>query len=527
MSRKIIILSLVILVVVAYTNILGNRFTNWDDEHLIVKNKAIRSLDPFFIVRNFHVTYPPLIVASHSLDYLFWRLNPVGYHLTDMLLYALAVLVFFFICQKLTDNQRAAFIAAAVFAVYPLHVESVTWLSSRKDGLGVLFYLLGFLAYLRSGERGGRGFLWLSVLLYFCALWSRSLMITLPLALFVYDLLLSPVRRSFVKIVVNKLPFAVPLILTFLATVALDPHNEIRLAYHGGSPYATFLAMLKVLAGYLRMLLLPIELSTLYYVEIPSRLLKIPCLLALAVLLWLLFEALRGVRRWPLFSFSVFWAIVSLLPVLQIVPINVIKADRYLYLPTAALCLLFGAVVAESLLSRFRKLTILLIAALVTTFTVLTVARNAVWRNSISLWESEVARGTNRADVYNNLGIAYTRRARYDEAEKTIKHALRLRPDFASAHNNLANVYRHTGRYDKALEELQMATGLTEDIVYAASGYISMGMVYEKKGEYDKALGAYRKASKLNPVYLDDSLLLERIRFCEKKYREEGKRAHD
>jgi tetratricopeptide (TPR) repeat protein len=520
LRTKILALSLIIIVAIAYANICGNEFTNWDDEHLLVRNKAIRSLDPIFVIRNFHLTYPPLIVISHSLDYEFWRLNPVGYHITDIMLYALIVLAFYFVCQSLIGDSVPAFIAASLFAVYPLHVESVAWLSSRKDGLAVLFYFLGFLAYLRTVRKGRRDFLWLSILFYFLALWSKPMMITLPLALILYDILLAPRRKSLCAIVVGKLPFAIPVALTCLAVVFLDPHSEVSLSYHGGSPYMTFLVVLRVLADYLRMLFFPVKLSVLYVVGIPQSLWEMPCPLSLAVGVGVLVTAAAVARRCPFFSFAVFWAFIALIPVLQIIPTNVVKADRYLYLPTAALCLLAGRLVASPALSYRRRGVVLVVVALLSVLMLLTIARNTVWKNSAALWESEVAIGNRSADVYNNLGIAYSRRGRYDEAEEAIEHSLELRPGFASAHNNLANVYRKTGRYDEALEELGNAIGLTKDIVYAANVYISMGMVYEAKGEYAAALRVYEKALKLSPVYMDDSMVRRRMTICRRKLAE-------
>jgi protein O-mannosyl-transferase len=510
----IAIACVIALVLVVYANILGNHFTNWDDEHLIVRNKAIRVLDIPFILKNFHLSYPPLPVISHCLDYLFWRLNPVGYHLTDLIIYALIVLVFFCLCVALIGNNEASFVAAALFAVHPLHVESVAWLSSRKDGLGMLFYLLSFLVYIRSREGRGRGLLWLSVLFYLCAIWSKPLMITLPLALILYDLLLADQRGGLRRSILNKIPYVLPLLLTALATIFLDPHRDMRFSYHGGSMYNTFLAMCTVLGDYLRMLMLPINLCSLYLVELPARVTEIRCLLPLAVIGTILAVAVATVRRAALFSFCVFWGAVSLIPILQLIPVNVIKADRYLYLPTAALCLLCGRAASSALLRpRFRP-GALAVCAVVTLLAILTIARNAVWRDSATLWGAVIARNPESADAYNNLGIVYMQRGRNEEAEEILTHAVNLRPDFASAHNNLANVYRVTGRYDKALEEFNKAMGLTHDAVYSANVYIGIGMVHEARGEYSKALEAYEQAVRLNPVYLDDSLLRAHIGAC-------------
>jgi len=514
MKTCISLISLIVLVLVVYGNILGNRFTNWDDEHLIVKNKAIRALDIPFIIKNFHLSYPPVPVISHCLDYLFWRLNPVGYHLTDLIIYALIALTFFCLSSALIGSREAAFAAAALFAVHPLHVESVAWLSSRKDGMGMLFYLLSFLAYLQSREGRGREFLWLSALFYLCAIWSKPLMITLPLALILYDVLLANQRCGLKGSILNKLPYLLPLLLTALATIFLDPHKDIHFSYHGGSMYNTFLAMSIVLGDYLRMLILPVNLSPLYLVEIPARVTEISCLLSLAAIAAMLVAAVAAGRRAALFSFCVSWGAVSLIPVLQLIPVNVIKADRYLYLPTAALCLLCGRAVASALLRpRFRR-GALAACAVVTLLAMLTIVQNAVWRDSASLWEAVIARNPESADAYNNLGIVYMQRGFYEDAEEILTHAVNLRRDFASAHNNLANVYRVTGRYDEALEEFNEAMGLTKDVVYSANVYIGIGMVHEARGEYGKALEAYEHAMRLNPVYLDDSLLREHIGAC-------------
>lgn len=540
-ARRIILALLVLLSLAVYAGVPGNRFTNWDDEHLIVKNTMIRSLDPLRLLRSFHLSYPPLTVFTHCLDYFFWGLNPAGYHLTDLLLYALIVAAFFLLAERITGDTRAAFAAAALFAVHPLHVESVAWLSSRKDGVAMLCYMAAFLAYARGGAgkagappsaplpRTGGGdvekqpgvgenrFAWLSALLYLGAVWAKPLMVTLPLALLLHETIC---RRESVRRALGRLlPFAVPLALTAFAAVFLDPHNEVRLPWHGGSPAATARVVLRVMGDYLRMLVLPVRLNALYLVVIPPRFLDARCLLPLAACALIAAAAVRKARSAPLFAFCAGWAAVSLLPVMQLIPSNVIKADRYLYLPTAAICLLCGAWWADAARRGragrpWRLAWFAGLVAVVALFSALTVARCAVWRDSVSLWESSAAQNPSNPDALNNLGIAYARERRYGDAAATLSRALSLRPAFPSARNNLANVYLLTGRYDDALRELKGAAGLERDIVYAANASITMGMAWEGKGEYGKALEAYEKASRLVPAYLDDSTLKARIAGC-------------
>jgi hypothetical protein len=378
----------------------------------------------------------------------------------------------------------------------------------------MLFYLLSFLAYVRSRERRGSGLFVLSIFFYLFAVCSKPLMITLPLALILYDVLGDKRRIGLGRSILNKLPYALPLLLVALATVFLDPHRDMRFVYHGGGIYGTFRVMCVVLGDYLGMLVLPVNLSSLYLVELPSRVTEIRCLLPLVAIVALCAAAIAKRRDKGLFSFCVFWGAVSLLPVLQIVPMNVIKADRYLYLPSAAFSLICGSAVAGGLMRPRFRLVAAAVCAVVTLFAVLTMARNTVWRDSATLWGAVIAHSPESADAYNNLGIVYMRRRRYEEAEEMLKHALNLRPDFPSAHNNLANVYRLTGRYDEALAEFGRAMGLTRDAVYSANVYIGIGMVHEARGEYGRALEAYEKAAALNPVYLDDSLLVRRRDAC-------------
>ena len=521
-SRRILVASIVLLSVAAYAGILGNRFTNWDDEHLIVKNTTIRTVDPLRLLRSFHLSYPPLTVFTHSVDYSFWGLNPVGYHLTDLLLYALIVAAFFLLAERITGDGWAAGAAAALFAVHPVHVESVAWLSSRKDGVAMACYLAAFLAYLAGGrprvssgaqgDGGGGGGVWLGALLYMGAVWAKPLMITLPVALLLYETALRrwPLRRAIARL----LPFAVPLILTALAALLLDPHNEIRRPWHGGGFDATARAVLRAAGDYLRMLVFPVRLNALYLVRIPARFLGIRCLLPLAALSLLIALALKRRRTGPLLTFCVGWGIASLLPVMQFIPSNVIKADRYLYLPSAALCLFCGAAWARAARRGLRTAWTGGLVAVVVLFFALTVARCAAWRDSAALWESSVAQNPSNPDALNNLGIAYARERRYAEAEEALRRALALRPDYPSARNNLANVFNLTGRYDEALGELGKAAGLVDDIVYAAQAHYTAGIAYEAKGDTARALEEYERAERLNPVYLDDSALRARIEGC-------------
>ena len=194
----------------AFLPTLQNQFVNWDDDDNFLGNPHYRGLT-WTHLRWMWTThmghYIPLTWMTLGLDYLLWGLNPVGYHLTSLLLHAANAVVFFFVVHRIltlalpSPSERghalavAAGFAALVFAIHPLRVESVAWVTERRDVLSGLFYLLTILMYLRACARGarGRGWYWLSVAVFGCALLSKSMVVSLPVVLLILDVY--PLRR--------------------------------------------------------------------------------------------------------------------------------------------------------------------------------------------------------------------------------------------------------------------------------------------------------------------------------------------
>src|SRR3989454_383417 len=199
-----------LLTLTAFLPTLQNQFVSWDDDKNFLENPHYRGLG-WTHLRWMWTThlghYIPLTWMTLGLDYLLWGMNPLGYHLTNLLLHAANAVVFFFVVRRLLTralpgpSERghalavAAGVAALVFAIHPLRVESVAWATERRDVLSGLFYLLTILVYLRDRERGerGRGWYWLSVAVFVCALLSKSMVVNLPVVLMILDVY--PLRR--------------------------------------------------------------------------------------------------------------------------------------------------------------------------------------------------------------------------------------------------------------------------------------------------------------------------------------------
>src|SRR2546428_8194385 len=273
----------------AFLPVLQNQFVDWDDQRNFLDNHHYRGLG-WTHLRWMWTThqghYIPLTWMTLGLDYLLWGMNPVGYHLTSLLLHAANAVVFFFVVRRLLTRALSSHsehgyaravsseVAALVFAIHPLRVESVVWVTERRDVLSGLFYLLTVLLYLRAGEREGRGrgWYWLSVAAFVCALFSKSMVVNLPVVLLILDVY--PLRRlggvvgwlseSARRVYVEKIPFvllaAAASAIALMAQLSHDTMvSVVRLSALGRLAVSVY-----GLSFYLWKTVVPVNLSPLY-----------------------------------------------------------------------------------------------------------------------------------------------------------------------------------------------------------------------------------------------------------------------
>src|SRR5213594_4941910 len=416
-----------------------NQFVNLDDNDNFLDNPHYRGL-AWTHLRWMWTThlghYIPLTWMTLGLDYLLWGMNPFGYHLMSLLLHAANAVVFFFVVHRIltlalpSPSERghalavSAGFAALVFAIHPLRVESVAWVTERRDVLSGLFYLSAILVYLRACERGarGRGWYWLSVAVFGCALLSKSMVVNLPVVLLILDVY--PLRRlgGFVgwwseparRIYVEKIPFVL------LAAAASAVAVMAQLSKSAMIPVAHLSALGRLavsaygLSFYLWKMVVPLNLSPLYMrpptvdPEAPPFILSYGLVLAITAIVL----ALR--RRMP--GLPAAWAayVVVLLPVLGIFQSGPqIAADRYTYLAglgwaiLAGACLLFCWRISRTSTTgtpttlRIAGVAICVVAGL----GVLTWNQVHIWHDSERLWTYTVAIHPNSSLAQFSLGI--------------------------------------------------------------------------------------------------------------------------
>src|SRR5207244_9128041 len=354
----------------AFLPALQNQFLRWDDHKNFLGNPHYRGL-AWMHLRGMWTThlghYIPLTWMTLGLDYVLWGMNPLGYHLTNLLLHAANAVFFYFVAFRILglglpdpgDRRQADLVlsagfAALVFAIHPLRVESVAWVTERRDVLSGLFYLSAILIYLRTCERGerGRGWYWAAVGLFACALLSKSMVVNLPVVLLILDVY--PLRRlggasgwwsePARRVYVEKIPFVLlAAAASAMAVIAqLSARAAVPLA-HLGVPGRLAVSAYG-LGFYLWKMAVPVNLSPLYEAPRTLNFGATPFLLSYGLVLTITAFVLALRRRVPGLPAAWLAYIVILLPVLGIVQSGPqIAADRYTYLAGLGWAILAGA----------------------------------------------------------------------------------------------------------------------------------------------------------------------------------------
>ena len=518
----------------AFLPTLQNQFVAWDDGKNLLNNYHYRGLG-WTHLRWMWTThqghYIPVTWMTFGLDYLLWGMNPAGYHLTSLLLHAANAVAFFFVVRRIltlalpSPSERghalavSAGFAALVFAIHPLRVESVAWATERRDVLSGLLYLLTILIYLRACERGarGRGWYWLSVALFVCALLSKSMVVNLPVVLLILDVY--PLRRlggasgwwsePARRVYVEKIPFVLlAAAASAIAVIAqLSTRATVPLA-HLSVPGRLAVSAYG-LSFYLWKMVVPVNLSPLYELPRALSLGATAFLLSYGLVLAITAIVLALRRRVPGLPAAWLAYVVILLPVLGIFQSGPqIAADRYTYLAGLGWAILAGA----GLLSCWRTSrswktgiqTTLPIAGvalcLVVGLGVLTWNQAQVWRDTERLWTHALSIDHNASIARYNLGNVLYEQGKLTEAIEHYQRALRIQPDYARAHGNWGVALARQGKPAEAIEHYREALAIQPD--YADAHY-NWGNALARQGKPAEAIEHYREALKIKPHFAD------------------------
>lgn len=527
-----------ILVISVYVPALHNGFVTWDDDIYIYSNPHIRSLTLGFIKWAFTGFYAgnwhPLTWLSHAADYALWGLHPLGHHLSSILLHGLNTFLVVVLVRRLLEAAgtvdkgvlsaggalAAGTITGLLFGLHPLHVESVAWVSERKDVLYAFFYLLSLLTYIGyvTGRKGAQPWFrdkryYSALLLFVLSLLSKPMAVSLPLVLVILDWY--PLRRFRVEkgrsVIIEKIPYlalsAVSAALTMTAQVKAGAVTSvttlplhIRILVANGS-----------LLSYIARMVRPARLLPLYPYPQDVSLASFGSLFPLALTAGITCICIALLKKRKAFLALWGYYVVTLLPVLGIIQAGEqAMADRYTYLASLGPFLFVGVCVIGSIEKApvlYRRKTLLITASLpvgVLLFAVLsftTIQQIHVWENGIVLWSYELASYPLMTKAYRNRGDAYADKGFFAEALEDYSRAVDLDPRFSEAYNQRGIIYTKLGFLDKALGDFSNAimTSPRPDFSY----YVNRGVVHAKRKGFAQAVKDYTTAVQLNPYSAD------------------------
>jgi len=494
-------------------------FVNYDDQASVYDNPVVtagltlRGLAWAFSHYNL-ANWIPLATVSHMLDCQFYGLDAGGHHLTNVLLHAASAIVLFLMLRAMTGVLWPSAFVAAVFAIHPLHVESVAWVTERKDVLSGLLFMLTLLAYLHYTRRPSSLRRYLTVAILFAlGLMSKPMLVTVPLILLLLDYWplnrftmprgsqMEPLRRLKntplpARLVIEKIPLLALVTACGIVTMiaqngAIQPMDTYPLSGRAANALVSY-----VIYGY--QTFCPMNLAVLY--PYPAN--GFSLLMATAA-----FIALTGIslvfflcrQKRPYLWVGWLWYLLMLLPVIGLVQTgHQARADRYTYLPQIGLCLLLTWWVVDMKAWTRRSRVALAGGAvlIVGALAVVAAIQTTCWRDSESLWTHALECTRNNSIAENHLGLVLAQRGQVEQAIPYFQRAVEIDPHYADAYNNLGTVYIFGGQTAQALLSFQKAAELEPNI---ASIQINLGLSLVKTGQLDASISHFQKAVSLDP----------------------------
>ncbi len=498
-KQKFIVYAVLILVTLAvFRQVNHYDFINLDDYKYVKDNNHIQSGITLDGIRwAFGTTYAefwhPLTWLSLMFDYQLYGLNPGGYHLTNLILHIFSTLLLFWLFHRMTGAVWKSAFVAAFFALHPLHVESVAWISERKDVLSAFFWMLTLCLYVYYTEKPVIKRYLLVVVSFVCALMSKPMVVTLPVIMMLLDYWplnrfelkktgSTPTeaahRKNLLWLMLEKIPFFI--LAAFFSIITFYAHYIPSRKYF---PLSSRVANAPVsFVTYLGKTFWPHDLAVSY--PFPNQIPAWQILGSTFLILVISAFVIATARRLPYLFAGWLWYAITILPVLGIMQIGgFAMADRYYHLPSIGIAIMFSWNISSFIKSEnMRKyisfpLGIIFIAIL----SFLTWKQCGYWQNSIELFNHTLQITKNNALAHNSIAPSLAEEGRINLAFHHFNEAIRIRPDYADAYNNRGNVYRRLGQYQQAIADYSKAISLNPDY---ADAYYNRGLAYFIQGEY-------------------------------------------
>jgi Flp pilus assembly protein TadD len=529
-TEVLISLFLVIATALTYSRSCVNDFVNFDDPGYVIDNPNVKAgfsaASLWWDLKATECTnWHPLTWLSLQLDYELYGLEPWGYHLTNLLLHTANGVLLFWLFSGMTGAVWRSAAVASFFALHPLHVESVAWISERKDVLSTLFALLTIWAYWAFVKQPSLVCYLVMFATYALGLMAKPMLVTLPFVLLLLDYW--PLGRmndepgmtkqvqgkdqragalgsssfifhlsSFARLwdlISEKLPLFVLSASCCVITVLVQQPTQMI------SPTLRVMNAVLAYIDYIRLMFWPHPLAIFYPYRSevsPQRALGAGLLLTTITIL-----VLWTARRRPYLPVGWFWYLGTLVPVIGLLQVGYqAMADRYTYIPLVGMFIMLAWGLADlaAVLPRSRAVLAGALALLLIGCMLVTWNQMGYWRNGATLWQHALEVTNDNWAAHINVGVVLQRENHLDDAMTHFQEALRLKPDSAHGHRALGAAFKRLGRTDEAIAEYREAVRLEP---YTAEGQYGLGVVLGDKGEREESIAALREAIRLKPEY--------------------------
>jgi len=530
--KLLICLILVLPTLGVYWEVRNFDFVTFDDYTYVAENPNVQSgLSKSGLVwaftRSHASNWHPVTWLSHMLDCQFFGLNSGMHHLNNLIFHTANTLLLFLVLGRMTGALwRSAFVSA-LFALHPLHVESVAWVAERKDVLSTLFWMLTMWAYVRYSERPSPTRYLLIFPFFILGLMSKPMLVTLPFVLLLMDYWplgrlqstlpekggkLKTPKLAVLRLIAEKIPLFV--LVALLSVVTFLAQEEAVQSLDNFHLKARIANGLVSYAAYIRKMFWPNDLSIFYPYPQTLQLWQATASGFFLITMTILF--VRMGKRRPFILVGWLWYLGTLFPVIGLVQVGThAMADRYTYIPLIGLFIMIAWGIPDLLGNWLYRKQVLRISAglLLVILAVCTWLQVRYWKDSIALFTHAIDVTDDNWMAHNNIGFPLVQQGRNIEAIAHFSEAVRIKPDYAEAHVNLANSYGLEGRFEEAKQHFFDAIRINPDL---ADAYMNLGVIFARQGNLDKAINHFAAALRVNPddattrLYLNRALQLRR-----------------
>ena len=487
---------LLIITFIAFIPVLQAGFVSLDDNEYVTSNPFMNAGHlKELVITPLQGNYHPLTMLSLYLNHMISGQNAWSYHLLNLLLHLInCVLVFRLALLLGNKNLVIAFTTAILFAIHPMRVESVAWISERKDVLYGLFFLAGLISYTKYADTRSKKQYALTIVFLLLSLLSKPAAVIFPVTLFCIDLLRK--RKIDIKLFIEKIPF-------FVLAMGMGILTMVGQKEAGATGIANFSMITKILFGfygimmYIIKLIAPVNLAVFYRYPAGNESLSSAYYIAPVFFILLAIVVFYSFRKTRVPAFGIFFYLVNLLLVLQLIPVgSAVISERYTYIPYIGLFFIIGWLVDRYANNNINK-SFVILAPVSFLLLLLTWKQSTVWQTSAKLWDNAI-KNQPSYKAYANRARLLRDEKNYDLSLEYFKEAIRLNIDDYESFNNRGNVYFDMKKYDLAEADYRHSIALRPDYYQALD---NLGSQFAVRGLYDSALKYFNLALKFGPEY--------------------------